>query len=80
MEVAEKDSQRIKRGKGGRKKCRFFSSLFMITRLSKKRGSSEDLKYDLAKATKTANIDDTINTIRSRLEITGFLQIIRSFC
>ena len=73
MEVAEKDSKRIKCGKGGRKKCRFtFSTRFMITRFFKKRGSSEDLKYDLVKATKTGNVDDSINTIRSRLEITGF--------
>ena len=34
MRVAEKDSQRIKRGKGGRKKCRFtFSTRFIVTRL-----------------------------------------------
>ena len=53
MEVAEKDSQRTKRGKGGRKKCRFtFSTHFMIFHLFKKRGSSEDFKYELAKATK----------------------------
>ena len=48
MEVAEKDSQRIKRGKGGRKKSRFtFSTRFIITRLFKKPGSSKDFKYDL---------------------------------
>ena len=53
MEVTEKDSQRIERGKGGRKKCRCtFSIRFMITRLFNKRRSSEDFKYDLAKATK----------------------------
>ena len=44
----------------------------MITCIFKKRGSSEDFKYDLAKATKTGNVDDIINTIRSRLAITGF--------
>ena len=43
MEVAEKDSQRIKRGKGGRRKCRFnFPIRFTITRLIKQRESSED--------------------------------------
>ena len=69
MEVAEKDSQRIKRGKGGRKKSRFtFLTRFIITRLFKKLGSSENL----AKATKTGNVDNIINTIPSRLEITGF--------
>ena len=79
MEVAEKDSQRIKCGKGGRTKCRFtFSTLFIITRFFKKRGSSKDFKYDLAKATKTGNVDDIINTIRSRLEITGFKSFVLS--
>ena len=40
MEVAEKDSQRIKRGKGGR---RFnFPIRFTITRLINQRESSED--------------------------------------
>ena len=54
MEVAEKESQRIKRDKGGRRKCTFiFSTRFIINRLFKKRGSSEDFKYYLAKATKT---------------------------
>ena len=72
MEVAEKDSLRIKRSKSGCKKCRFnLLTRFIITRLFKKRGSSEDFKYDLAKATKTGNFDDIINTIQSRLEIIG---------
>ena len=45
MEVAKKGSHRIKRGTGGRKKSRFtFSTSFVITRLFKKRGSSEDFK------------------------------------
>ena len=79
MEVAEKDSQRIKCGKGDRKKCRFtFSARFRITRLFKKRGSSEDFKYDLAKATKSGNVDNIFNTIRSRLEITGFKSFVPS--
>ena len=70
MEVAENDSQRVKRGKGGPNKCRFtFLTHFLITRLFKKRGTSEDFKYDLAKATKTGNVDENIDTIRSRLEI-----------
>ena len=43
----------------------------MITRLFRKRGSSEDFKYDLAKVTKTGNVDNIINNIRSGLEITG---------
>ena len=73
MEVAGKDSQRIKRGKGGRKKCRFnFLTRFMITRIFKKRGFSEDSKYGLAEATKTGNVDNIINTIGSRLENTCF--------
>ena len=79
MEVSEKDSQRKKRGKGGRKKCRFtFSTRFIVTRLFKKRGSLEDFKYDLAKATKTENVDDVINTIRSRLKISGFKLFVSS--
>ena len=53
IEVAGKDSQRIKRGKGGCKKCRLtFSTRFVVTRLFKKRESSEDFKYDLAKETR----------------------------
>ena len=69
MEVAEKESVRLKRGKSGRKKCRFTSpTRFMITRLFKKQGSSEDFKNDLAI---TGNVDGILNTIRSRLEITG---------
>ena len=60
----------MKRGKGGPNKCRFnFLTHFLITRLFKKRGTSEDFKYDLAKATKTGNVDENIDTIRSRLEI-----------
>ena len=43
----------------------------MIIRETKKRGSSEDFKYDLAKETKTGNVDDIINTVRSRLEFIG---------
>ena len=57
MELAEKDSQRIKRGKSGRKKCGFtFSTRFIITRLFKKRRFLEDFKYDSAKATKTETL------------------------
>ena len=57
MEVAEKDTQRKKRGKSGRKKFRFtFSTRFIITRLFKERGSSEDFKYNLAKATKPEDL------------------------
>ena len=64
MEVAEKDFQRIKRGKVGRKKCSFtYWTLFMITRLIRKRGYLEDFKYDLAKATKIESIDDFIKNI-----------------
>ena len=64
MKAAKKNSQSIKRGKSGRKKCRFtFSICFMIARLFKKRESSEDFKYDLAKATKTKNFDNIINSI-----------------
>ena len=74
LEVAGKDSQRIKRDKGGRRKCRFtfFSTRFIITRFFKKRDLRKIFKYDLAKATKTGSVDDIINTIRSRLKITGF--------
>ena len=50
----------------------------MITRLFKKRGSSEDFKYELAQAPKTGNVDDIIKTIRSRLEITGFKSFVPS--
>ena len=71
MEVAEKESQRIKRGKVVAKSVDF-STRFLITHLFKKRGFSEGFKFDLAKATKTGNVDDIINTIRSWLEITGF--------
>ena len=79
MEVAEKVSQRTKRGKSGCKKCRFtFSTRFIITRLFMKRGPSEDFKYDLAKATKTGNVDDIINTIQSRLETTGLKSFVPS--
>ena len=79
MEVAEKDSQRIKRGKWCRKKCRFtFSTRFKITGLFKKRGSSKDFKYDLAKSTKTGNVDNIINTIQTRLKITGFKSFVPS--
>ena len=79
MELAEKDSQRIKRGKGGRKKCRLtVSTRFIITRLYKKRGSSEDFKNDLATATKTGNVDNIINTIRSRHKITDFKSFLPS--
>ena len=79
MEVAEKDFQRIKRGKGSRKKCRFtFSTHFMTTRFFKKPGFSEDFKYDFAKATKTGNVGNIINTIRSRLQVTGFKSFLPS--
>ena len=50
----------------------------MITLLFKKRGSSKNFKYDLAKATKTGNVDNIINTIRSQLEITGFKTFVPS--
>ena len=64
MEVAEKHSQRIKRVKGGRKKCRFtLSTRFIVTRSFKKWGSWEDFKYNLAKATKAGNVDNFINAI-----------------
>ena len=77
MEVAEKNSQRIKRGKRVRKKCRFtFSIRFIITRLIKKRGSSEYFKYNLA--TKTGKLEDIINTTRSLLEISGFKSFVPS--
>ena len=49
-----------------------------MTRLFKKRGSLEYFKHDLAKATETGNVDDIINTIRSRLEITGFKSFLPS--
>ena len=53
MEVPERDSQRLKSGKSVRKKCAFtFLNRFRITRLFKKRGSPENFKYDLIKATK----------------------------
>ena len=79
MGVAEKDSQIIKRNKGGRKKCRFtFLTCFTITRLFKKSVSLEDFQNSLAKATKTGNVDDIINTIQSRLEITGFKSFVPS--
>ena len=48
----------------------------MITLLFKKRGFSEDFKYDLV--TKTGNVDNFINTIRSQLEITGFKSFVPS--
>ena len=41
----------------------------MVFQLFKKRGSSEDFKYELAKATKTRNVDNNINTIGSRLKL-----------
>ena len=50
----------------------------MIPRLFMKRRSSEDFKYDLAKATKAGKVDDIINTIRSQLEITGIKSSIPS--
>ena len=50
----------------------------MVTRLFKKRGFLEDFKYDSAKGTKTGNVDDIINTIRSWLEITGFTSFVPS--
>ena len=50
----------------------------MITRLFKKTAYSEDFKYHLAKATKIGNVDDIINTIRSRLEIIGFKSFVPS--
>ena len=50
----------------------------MITRIFENRGFSEDFKHDLAKATKTGNVDDIINTIRYRLEITGFKSFVSS--
>ena len=78
MEVDKKDSQKKKRGKVGHKKTRFFSTHFLITRLFEKPGCSRDFKYDLAKATKTGNVDDILNTIRSRLEITGFKSFVPS--
>ena len=62
MEVAEKNVQLTNCGKGGRKRCRFtISTRFFITRLFKKRVFLEDFNNDLTKASKTGNIDDSIN-------------------
>ena len=61
MELAKKDSQRIKHGKCGRKKCTFtFLTRFMITRLFRKRGSPLEFRYDLAKATKTRKVENIV--------------------
>ena len=50
----------------------------MILRLFKKRGCSEDFKYDLAKATKTGNDGNIIKTIQSRHLITGLKSFVPS--
>ena len=51
----------------------YFSIRLMITCLFKNRGFSEEFKYDLAE-----NVDDIINTIRSRLETTVFKSFVPS--
>ena len=56
MEVAEKDFQRKKRGKDGRKNLGLIFGPF----------------YDYLLIQETGNVDDFINTILSRLKITGF--------
>ena len=55
-----------------------FSTCFMITRLFKKRGSSEDFKYNLAKAKKNGNIDTIIYSFPFRLGITGLKSFVPS--
>ena len=53
MEVSAKVSQRIKRGIGGRKNCRFtFLTHFVITRLSREWEFFEDFRCDLDKGQK----------------------------
>ena len=72
MEVAEKDTQIIKQGKRCRKKCRLtFWTRFMITSWFKKRRSSEDSKYDLAKAAKL----EMLTILSTKFDLGMILQV-----